>query len=112
MQPEQREITIDELRKLCTDDTMVLTQHLSLRLRERGIQFEDVKQAIQSGEIIERYPEDYPYPSCLVLGITILRNPLHVVCGLGGGLIWVITAYNPSSDKWESDNTTRRGNQV
>ena len=24
-----------------------------------------------NGEIIEQYPDDYPYPSCLILGVSI-----------------------------------------
>jgi hypothetical protein len=39
-----------------------------LRLRERGIKRADVINCIQSGEIIEQYLDDMPFPSCLILG--------------------------------------------
>ena len=32
------------------------------------ISVEEILQALDSGEIIEEYPEDKPYPSCLILG--------------------------------------------
>ena len=31
-----------------------------------------------------------------------------VVCGSGNKKLWVITAYFPSTDKWESDFKTRK----
>lgn len=101
-------ITIEELRNLCTDETIMLTQHLQLRLRERNITMDDIMQGIQTGHIIEQYPTDYPYPSCLVLGIDISGTPLHVVCGHGHGRLWIITVYRPDPERWESDNETRK----
>ena len=102
-------LDIADVRKLCTDDTIFLTQHLQLRMRKRGILYDDMVRAILSGEIIEQYPTDYPYPSCLVLGTTLNGSYLHVVCGIGNGLLWIITTYHPDSSKWEPDNKIRKG---
>lgn len=96
-------MNILDLQALCNDDTIVVTQHIAHRMTERGIRYSEVKSAIQNGEIIEDYPNDYPYPSCLILG-----NGLHVVVGLGDGRLWVITVYKPSIDKWEADLKTRK----
>lgn len=101
---------IEELRALCQDDTMMITQHLLLRMQERGILYADVTATIMAGEIIEQYPDDYPYPSCLVLGIP--GKPLHLVCGIGSGRLWVITAYYPDPTKWETDLKTRKEPQA
>lgn len=100
------EVTIEDLHAMCSDETIMLTQHLSLRMRERGILYSEVKSAIMTGNIIEQYPDDYPYPSCLVLHDNV--KPLHVVCGVGGGRIWVITAYHPNPAQWEPDWKTRK----
>ena len=35
-------------------------------------------------------------------------NHIHVVCGIGEGHLWIITAYRPSLEKWESDLKTRK----
>ena len=85
-----------------------MTQHAETRRRQRGISVPDIKQAILTGQIIEDYPDDYPFPSCLVLGYTDRGDPLHIVCGAGDGQLYVITAYRPSRDKWESDWRTRK----
>ena len=44
------------------------------------IRVDDVLQALDSGEIIEEYAEDRPYPSCLVLGRTVVGRPIRVAC--------------------------------
>ena len=52
--------------------------HAVERMFERGISTDDVRRVIQAGKVIEDYPNDTPFPSCLVLGYA--RNkPLHVV---------------------------------
>lgn len=96
---------IEALRKIAEDsDHVILTQHSAARLLEH----EDVIAAISGGEIIEQYPDDYPHPSCLILGFSVAEKYLHVVCGTDGEYLWIITAYYPSTDKWESDYKTRR----
>ena len=77
----------------------------------RGIHYEDLKNAILTGEIIEQYSTDYPLPSCLVLGLSIRKKYLHVVCAIKQNAILIITAYLPDPEKWESDLKTRRRNQ-
>ncbi|WP_293653943.1 DUF4258 domain-containing protein, partial [Thiolapillus sp.] len=37
--------------------------HAVSRMFERGIRKEDVVQAVNDGEVIQRYPDDRPYPS-------------------------------------------------
>lgn len=101
-------ITKEELYRLCSDDTIFLTQHFILRMKERRIRYGDLVAVVQNGDIIEQYPEDYPYPSCLVAGLTLQKKILHVVCGVGEGILSIITAYYPSPDKFEEDGRTRR----
>ena len=102
------EITIDELRELCNNKAIRWTAHVMRRLIQRGISRSDVIEAIQRGEIIEQYQDDYPFPSCLVLGFTIAGKALHVVCGIGEAEIWIITAYCPNPAEWEDDLKIRK----
>ncbi len=99
---------ITDLQKLCENGSIRWTGHILKRLMQRGIFRASVVQAIRSGEIIEQYPDDYPYPSCLLLGTTEAGEALHIVCGIGEGKVWLITAYHPDPDEWESDLKTRR----
>jgi hypothetical protein len=101
---------IEILRELCSNvDNIQVTRHAYDRFRERSITLDDVINAISSGEIIEQYPNDYPYPSCLVLGLSVDKTPLHTVCGVDKSeRLWIITAYFPSDDKWENDYSKRK----
>ena len=100
--------TIEDVHALYNENAVVLTQHFMDMITKRGISFKGIKTAIFSGEIIEPYPTDYPHPSALILGDTDDNKPLHVVVGVGGGRAWLITSYYPDSEKWESDNKTRK----
>ena len=68
----------------------------------------DIKMAINNGKIIEYYLDDYPYPSCLILGNGTTERTLHIVCGISSERLYIITAYNPDTDNWEDDMKTRR----
>lgn len=101
-------ISISDLQSLCNSGSVRWTVHMLQRLIQRNISQDEVIEAIQSGEIIELYPNDYPYPSCLVLGITIAGKYLHVVCGRGVEEVWMISAYSPNPAEWEADLKTRK----
>jgi hypothetical protein len=97
---------ICEIWDKCNDKDIIITQHLVLRIRERGIRYDDVIAAIKNGEIIEDYPNAYPFPACLIL--SVMPYPLHVVCGLGDGKLFIITVYRPNENEWDSDWRTRK----
>jgi hypothetical protein len=84
-------------------DAIRWTEHAMLRLIKRGISRNDVKHALESGEIIEQYPDDYPYPSSLVLGVSDSDERFHIVCGYGENELWIITAYHPDLGEWTDD---------
>ncbi len=103
-------IDIKDLQALALNtDNVVLTRHVFERIQEREVERDDLFSVISTGEIIEQYPNDYPFPSCLILGNDLNDCPLHIVCGLGKNKVWVITAYIPNLDEWEDDLKTRKG---
>ena len=104
-------IDINEIQQLCENKALRWTNHVLVRLLQRKITTDDVVYALLNGEIIEQYPTDYPYPSCLVLGMTVNDKHLHVVCGLGVGELWLITAYYPNPDEWTQDFRARKESQ-
>ena len=100
-------LNIESIKTLYDKKAVVLTQHFLDKLEIRDIKLSDIKTAIQSGEIIEQYPDDYPHPSCLILGYSENKQ-LHIVIGNSGDMLWLITAYLPDSEKWEDDYKTRK----
>lgn len=81
-------------------------KHAAQRMMERAISRDEVMQCALSGEIIETYADDSPYPSCLVLHVGL--KPLHIVMALDGTTCYIITAYRPNSDEFEHDFKTRK----
>jgi hypothetical protein len=51
-------------------------------------------------EIIEQYPADRPYPSCLILGDS--EGPVHTVWAYNDANGWavLITVYRPDPKRW------------
>ena len=75
------------------------------------IRVDEMLEALNAGEIIEEYPDDQPYPSCLVLGRTLTDRPLHIVCApiLTEQRLIVITTYQPDPARWEANFKRRKG---
>ena len=46
----------------------ILPLHAVKRIFERGISRNCVSELIRTSEIIESYPDDTPFPSCLIMG--------------------------------------------
>lgn len=88
---------------------LVFRVHAIKRMFQRRISKDDVRQVLETGETIEMYPQDTPYPSRLVLGWRQTR-PLHVVAADNAdtGETIVITTYEPDPEEWERDCKTRR----
>lgn len=68
------ELSIDDLRKICIPENIEITIHAAKRLAQRNISVNDVISCVHQGEIIEQYEDDYPYPSCLLLGLSVKQN--------------------------------------
>lgn len=83
-----------------------ISRHCQRRCDSRGISLSEIKEAIFSGEIIETYPGDCPYPSCLILGYVRARQPLYVLCGLGH-TVHIITVHWLDPAKWLDPKTRR-----
>ena len=70
-----------QLRRKGSDvvfEMIVFRVHAIQRMYQRSITAQEVHTVIQTGETIEDYPNDVPYPSRLLLGWCGLR-PIHVV---------------------------------
>ena len=101
-------LNIDTIKQMVKDGKIRWTNHVIVRLFQRNISQEDIESAILNGEIIEEYENDYPYPSCLVYGMTLKDKILHIVCGLNEIELWIITAYYPDNMKWEDNLKNRK----
>ena len=90
-------------------ERIVFRVHAIQRMFLREISVEDVRQVLDTGEVIEDYPDDTPYPSRLILGWRGNR-PLHVVAAYNATdqEMIVITVYEPDPDRWEPGYKRRK----
>ena len=81
---------------------VLLTSHAKAEAEEDSLEFEAIYYSVFGGEIIEDYPRDKPYPSCLVFGMTASVDPIHSVWGYDQGrqIAILITVYRPEPKRW------------
>ena len=101
-------MTEQDIAKYVKESSLRWTSHILERLLQRNISINDVKAVLSNCEIIEQYPNDYPFPSCLVIGHSKDGKIMHVVCGSNGSELWLITAYFPNPNEWSEDFKLRR----
>jgi hypothetical protein len=96
---------LEQILKCIREEDYFYTRHArhEMETEELGeIRDDEVVEAILSGKIIEDYPENIPYPSCLIYGRTSEGRPIHAVCAYADdiGKVIIITAYEPSPNQW------------
>lgn len=88
---------------------LIFTGHALKRMFDRRVHEEEVATVARSGEVIEEYPQDTPFPSFLILGL-IGEQPLHVVIGVEAStrICYIVTVYRPDPSLWDSAFRIRR----
>ena len=78
--------------------------HAVERMAQRGVSEEDVMQVLLTGETIQVYADDTPFPSESILGWRKSRT-LHIVVAIDTvhQRKIMITVYEPHPDQWEVD---------
>jgi hypothetical protein len=77
-----------------------ITDHADEEAAADGVSIDHVLKSIAEGEIIEQYPDDKPYPSCLIYSES--DGPLHSVWAYNEINSWavLITVYRPDPQRW------------
>ena len=83
--------------------------HALQKMVERDIDFAEIDEITDNLTVIQEYEDDTPYPSCLVLGFSKAKRPLHVVFSVNQSnkTVYVITVYEPDVTRWSEDFTRR-----
>ena len=93
--------TIDAIRRQLSQGEFEFSRHAFKRAVERNISDVEIMQAGQKAKVIEDYPDDKYTPSCLLLGFTATKRPLHLqVSYADTPLLKIITLYEPDEEQW------------
>jgi len=88
---------------------LVFRVHAIQRMFQRRISKEEVAHVLATGEVIQAYPADKPFPSRLVLGWSGAR-PLHVIAAddVQTHETIVVTVYEPNVGEWDATFKRRK----
>lgn len=95
--------TLNKIRDKIRRKQYEMSKHAVDQTILRDIEIREIEQGIRNeSEIIEDYPDDKYGSSCLILGRTEKKRPLHVLCSYPDrDLIKIITVYEPDPNLWE-----------
>jgi len=93
---------IDDIIEAVQAGRINITLHARREATDDLLVLEDILLSTREGEIIEAYPDDKPYPSCLVFGRTATGHPVHTVWAFDSTtrIAVLITVYRPDPGRW------------
>jgi hypothetical protein len=92
---------IDQIQDKVAKGQFEFSRHAVDQAITRHISVQEIREALISGEIIEDYPDDKYGPTCLILGRTRVKRPLHIQCAHPScPLVKIVTVYEPDSSQW------------
>jgi adenine deaminase len=104
----QDPLDLSRIRQALSARRVLWTGHAKRRLRSRRIQRHEVFEVIEKGTILERYPNEKPYPKCLMMGMVRNQQPLYVSLAFDGHHIIIITVHWFDPARWIDPWTRRR----
>ena len=93
---------IEAIIEAIRHDRVRITDHADEESHADRLSLDEVFASVLNGEVIEDYPDDRPYPSCLVFGRTPNSEPVHSVWAYNDETGWavLITVYRPDPERW------------
>ncbi|RJR16139.1 MAG: DUF4258 domain-containing protein [Nitrospiraceae bacterium] len=92
---------LEQVRQQLTSGQFEFTRHAFKRAIERNISELEIREIGNNVKIIEEYPDDKYSPSCLLLGFTQNKRPLHLQVSVEDSeILKIITIYEPDEERW------------
>lgn len=95
-------IEVSKLIDAIHSNRIRITDHADEEAFADRLKLTEIMRSVLNGEIIEEYPKDKPYPSCLVFGKNENGEPIHSVWAYDEDRKWsvLVTVYKPDPDLW------------
>jgi hypothetical protein len=79
-----------------------ITDHADEEAQNDKLAYNDIFFSVLHGEVIKDYPDDKPFPSCLIFGFSKRKDPIHSVWAFNSENNWavLITVYRPDPLLW------------
>lgn len=101
---------IAKIRYAIKEGKVNVTDHADEEMATDNLTLGDIYFSVMNGKVIESYPEDLPFPSCLIYGKNSWQEPVHSVWGYdeNTGIAVLITVYRPDPSRWIDFERRRR----
>lgn len=95
-------MNIEDIIDAIRHNRIRISNHAEEEAEADELSFDEIFFSVFQGEIIEDYPDDRPYPSCLIYGDTFRGDPVHSVWAYNQDNRWavIITVYRPDPKQW------------
>ena len=95
-------IELETIIEAIQANRIIVSSHAKEEADQDNLTIEPILLSVIQGEIIENYPDDKPYPSCLIYGNNQQQEPIHSVWAYNQENGWavLITVYRPEPQKW------------
>jgi hypothetical protein len=93
---------ISDIQNAIRMGSVRITDHADEEARNDNLSYDEILFSVLMGKIIEDYPDDKPYPSCLIYGNTFENESVHTVWAYNGKNKYavLITVYRPDPSRW------------
>jgi hypothetical protein len=93
---------VNKIIEAIHNNRLRITNHADEETQADYLTFDEVFFSVFQGEVIEDYPGDKPYPSCLIYGNNFIGEPIHSVWAYNEDKQWavLITVYRPDPNRW------------
>jgi hypothetical protein len=93
--------SLEDIRRQLASGEFEFSRHGFRRAVERNISEHEIREAGESADLIEDYPEDKYAPSALLLGFSAAGRALHFQVSFGDSkLTKIVTIYEPDPSEW------------
>jgi hypothetical protein len=103
--------TFEKIIGLIGRSEVIISNHGYDELAEDGLLVKEIIESVNSGKVVEDYPEYPKGPCVLVLQKDRGGNPMHVVWGIpkdASSPAVLVTAYKPDITIWKDNFMERR----
>jgi hypothetical protein len=105
------ELTIAAIKDAVRQRQFYFSAHAEEARMDDNLTAAEVLEAILNDDILEQYPDTGRGQSCLVMGFSG-EQALHVVCGVRGEALVIITVYIPGPPHFSDPRTRVREEQL
>lgn len=98
---------IKEIADAIKNQRVYITDHADEEAVNDNLNFEEIYFSLQNGALIENYPDDKPYPSCLIAGNNFAGRAIHSVWAYNKNNLQavLVTVYRPDPARWKNWKT-------